>query len=578
MKVSTYNKDGSLLLEEEFKNLLPESFAIFSPDRSIMTIEEDDLNLLNTKGNSLKKTLLLNQFSSLFQIEYNNYLGSGLYEKYNTFFYNNFKSISDELIINGYNELSELLKSYSRGTLENENILYSYNNESKHKYTYSALSTSYWFDVLFYCALRRGYRRFRHPDTIPLYILTSFLNLINRYYYILRKIESLKGGSDILKNQIITLAPYANLHKRGERLSLNTSAFLIKILNSLFKSSYSNLQIHYSLIAIINGLAHKVHDNSYLMFEDLIIKKEDESCVFKLDDYARNPKYELSLTDSEISGLYLQDENNKLLIKLRTYLQDIEGDYLIAYKEKFENQVLSNAEEFFELNETNNWKKYKFHYVHEIKKLAELKNPWDPDECYYTILFDNDNPYSLLSITNKCLIADLFTILKKNKSTSQYHLYKGIISLNFIKSKYINQELPPTIAAIEKAKKYINIIYNGRIVIDRYKESIKTLIDDFFLMHDTKIKITDIAPRKFDGGFNLKLVYNFIGILISKGIITESAKKTDLLILKEAYKDGLTTKPVAERKHDINDYSYGPIADYQCKVNTLVDGFMKGQE
>ena len=246
---------------------------------------------------------------------------------------------------------------------------------------------------------------------------------------------------------------------------------------------------------------------------------------------------------------------------------------------KFEKEIESDYEEYCSNYETKDWSNYKIYYKNEIRKRASEKNDTDPEECYYKMLFPYYASNDMVSISD--IIADLFTILKENKSKDQYSLYKGIICLNYIKQQIKNEELglvDEASNAVKKAIRYIMPIYDGRHVNKDYKKSIKTIIDEFMNLEDTRDNITDIIPNTFDGGFNLKLVYNFIGLLKFYNIVKDKGDLTiDGVIREYAKEHGLTADGTSHRKLYINEWESSDIlsGNYQTAVKALVEEYQK---
>ena len=197
----------------------------------------------------------------------------------------------------------------------------------------------------------------------------------------------------------------------------------------------------------------------------------------------------------------------------------------------------------------------------------------------------------MVSIRDKDIIASLFTTLKANNDTDQYSLYKGIICLNYVKNEeQKKKEAPisneeqekkedPISKAVHNALEYIRPIYDGFYVDKDYKHLIKTIIDKFMKMQETRKNIADLRPSTFDGDFNLELVYNFIGVLRSYGIIIKGNKFMDRFIrgkANERGQRGLTNDHTSERKKYITRWKSSDImsGDYQTAVEALVKQYL----
>ena len=172
----------------------------------------------------------------------------------------------------------------------------------------------------------------------------------------------------------------------------------------------------------------------------------------------------------------------------------------------------------------------------------------------------------MLDICNPKIIVGLFNKLKKKNHKDQTRLYWCMICWNYLKKQTDD-------SALDKAKRYIEPIYNGDFVIGAYKKKIRLILDAFFSMPDIEKEITKKEPQGFDGGFNLKLVYNYLGLLIKKEVLYKKGKEIDKIINEKAVSKGLTKRPNVERKHYINDWNLGnqPILPYISDLEKLVE-------
>lgn len=513
MKITTFNEHGNVLEEHDYGNLAPKCFLEFNPSQPIFSLEEDDLNIILSKSMSPEKTNLVDQFKSAFEIDFSLFSKS-TYNKYRNIEQTYSSLMKDSIIKSVDKELSVLLKDYS----------IKYKSSKLSPCASEILLSEKWIDVLLYHAFNSGIRnrRAKDPDSA---LLKSFLNLLSRYYYALKRQFEIGNLGVKTEVQLTILRPYINLYKSlyGRPIGLD-NRFYERLLFSLHVSNYKNKCVHYNLIALIEQLAGATtNEMCHFKIKDSKESDGNKEYTFVLSNYAHKERNELLITDLEIDSFRIRhSEDNEALKEVSNLLYDIYNEHLKANKEKFEKEVQSDYEDYCDANGTTDWRKYKLYYKDRIRQRALAKKGTDPEECYYNILFSYDTSDGLLSIRDKDIIADLFELLILNNDKDQYPLFKGIICLNYIKQQIENEE-QGTIGdevsnAVTKAIRYIMPIYDGRHVNKDYKESIKTIIDGFMNLEDTRDNITDIIPNTFDGGFNLELVYSFIGLLKSRGI------------------------------------------------------------
>ena len=113
MKITTFNEHGNVLEEHDYGNLAPKCFLEFNPSQPIFSLEEDELNIINSKSSSLKKTILENQFRAAFEIDYSLFLDSE-YNKYRNIEQTYSSLLQDSIIESVDKELSVLIKICSK--------------------------------------------------------------------------------------------------------------------------------------------------------------------------------------------------------------------------------------------------------------------------------------------------------------------------------------------------------------------------------------------------------------------------------------------------------------------------------
>ena len=292
MKITKLDKYGNVVTEKDYGNLAPKCYLEFNPNLPIYSIEEDDLNIIQAKGMSFKKTILIKQLIAAFEIDFNLFCESQ-YNKYRDLGQVFSDLMQDRIIESADKDLSVLLKNYSI-----------YNNLSKQSPRASeVLLSGKWPDVLLFHALKSSLRNRKAEDPHSA-ILISLLNLFSRYYYALKRQFEIGGNYDVrVEEQLITLRPYINLYKSLYVIPVGFyGGFFDRLLVSLSVSKFQNRCVHYNLIALINQLASST-TNDMCCFLITESKKTHTQNVFSLSDYAHNERCTITLNDLEIASL-----------------------------------------------------------------------------------------------------------------------------------------------------------------------------------------------------------------------------------------------------------------------------------
>ena len=138
-----------------------------------------------------------------------------------------------------------------------------------------------------------------------------------------------------------------------------------------------------------------------------------------------------------------------------------------------------------------------------------------------------------------------------------------MISYNYIKVKSGEIQNDEVTKTIEVVKQFLEPLYESKFVNKGFKNHIDDFVNSFLWLHDVRLLITKVTPNKFEGNFNLKLIYNFLGLLSEKNIISRKGKQIDVFLRDKAIENGLLSQKV-ERKHYINDYMVGRINDMRA--------------
>ena len=531
MKITTFNEHGNVLEEHDYGNLAPKCFLEFNPSQPIFTIEEDELNILNSKPKSFEMSILKKQLKAAFEIDYSLFCESS---------WNKYGNIEEFL---SYPMKDYMIKSVDRRLSALFKYYYRFNPSMFYLHASEILLSDYWLEVLLFHALITS-RRNRSAEDPHSALLISFLNVLRKCYYALKKNPEIGYYDKRIEERLTTLKPYLYItisqNKRHPEKYINFyNGFFDRLLVSLSVSKFQNRCVHYNLIAMIKQLASRIKGGRYPVFDDLQKYKKGKLYKFYLSNFAQKIQYIVTLYDLEIDSFRIHPYDDAFE-EVSKCLKNIYDGHLKANKVKFENQVDYAYHRYCSENGTVKWEKYERYYQDSILPNGIGDNYTKSPECYYNILLSNDSPEKDLDICNKDIIADLFVTLKNNNDKDQYPLFQGIISLNYIKLNIKKEKLGIigniVSKAVQQAIRYILPIYEGdsAYVNSLYQNDIKDIIDEFMDMQEIKGLITKVEPRTFKCGFNLKLVFNFIGFLQEKGIITAPVTRIHTDIKKHA--------------------------------------------
>ena len=367
MKITTFNEHGNVLEEHDYGNLAPKCFLEFNPSQPIFSLEEDDLNIILSKSMSPEKTNLVDQFKSAFEIDCSLFSKS-TYNKYRNIEQTYSSLMKDSIIKSVDKELSVLLKDYS----------IKYKSSKLSPCASVILLSEKWIDVLLYHAYHAYHafnsgirnRRAKDPDSA---LLISFLNLLSRYYYALKRQFEIGNLGVKTEEQLTILRPYINLYKSlyGRPVGFD-NGFYERLLLSLHVSNYQNKCVHYNLIVLIGQLAGATtNEMCHFMFRDLGEIREAKEYKICLSSELERKQYEITLSDSDILSFMNPTPDNKDFNKVRETLSKIYNKYSDANKKSWENEVLSGYEEYRFDNKTADWGTYKI----EWKKRVFPYNP-----------------------------------------------------------------------------------------------------------------------------------------------------------------------------------------------------------
>ena len=182
-----------------------------------------------------------------------------------------------------------------------------------------------------------------------------------------------------------------------------------------------------------------------------------------------------------------------------------------------------------------------------FKKLDKLKadNPYPEDtpiedvatpKCYLAFLAENLSGKLIDWKENNPLVNGLMYLIYIKQGQNIVYVAKEVTVMN-----YIIEHMADAVDAtddeallnetIEKALDFIDVIFCDEFIGKaNSSESLKSKFRVILRDSELRKKLTQISPNKFNGGFNLVLVYNVIGLLMNQGLIKKNYSKMDSVI------------------------------------------------
>lgn len=181
-------------------------------------------------------------------------------------------------------------------------------------------------------------------------------------------------------------------------------------------------------------------------------------------------------------------------------------------------------------------------------------------DCYIGYLLDYDDPVCKIEIdVHNTLIEDILYLLFRNSNKGVLRLLQIIYLLNYIKDRIgpvdeVSPERAAIIRTIDKVLEYIQFIFTDDCRANVVSEQeLKTIFREILSYNKISSELNIIKPRNFEGGFNLNLTYNIIGLLHNLGYF----KKAVSLIDKEIANDNQKRNPnfkIKERRKAIETW------------------------
>ena len=586
MKITTYNPDGSVKEVRGLNASCIEQTNDYRPDRCSIILPKEDIDTLNRRSNSYSGRLLLDFWKRPFQSDYLSYIQSSYTQI--GFGGIEIKSIvqqgeSDITIIECDAILASIMKingSISRGGYEEiVDIVAKHVELAGIKICYS----ENWIKVMVYHAakstIRGHYKTYQYPDNLG--FVVSLQNLFNRYYNALQRAK--KIGINLpqeLERQMSVLYPFTNGAKNIEAIHryYKSDTFYKKAIISMSTIGDCRSNEIYELLYCIEYYMSFSFHNELLGFS---INKNPMSPVGKyvVNLYDSNGDInEVELTSQELRNIGETPDDSKYS-DIYSLLVDIYKGYSSENRSKWEKQLLTGVDELARKSKQSvyNWASYYDEVRNRILNKRNAGNKlYEPQFCFYLLVCDNLDPEKPIKF-DRIIIKELLQILITNrnnyKNENQEGLYEYMFKLDFIKEQF-----RPTTAR-GRALQYVSCLFDedNNIVAPMMRTTLRSIMSDFIWLKSAEDIISQILPKNFERGFNLQLIYNFLGMLSEEtAIFNAGAKKIDNYIYLKNVEKGIITPPdntknPIERKSYILNYDKEdqPICNFKKEAEAI---------
>ena len=177
-------------------------------------------------------------------------------------------------------------------------------------------------------------------------------------------------------------------------------------------------------------------------------------------------------------------------------------------------------------------------------------------KCYLAFLAENIYSGELIDWEeNNSLVNGLMYLIYIKQGKDIVYIAKEVTVFNYIiehMADAIDVTDDETLLneTIEKALNFIDVIFGEEFIgksnsSDSLKSKFRVILRD----SELRKKITQINPNKFNGGFNLVLVYNVIGLFMNQGLIKGKYSKIDSEIAKANRQFSLKGKLLERRSY-----------------------------
>ena len=591
MRVTYYDKDGKVTETKDFGNKASDVVLNYDDTKLFFQIPESIIKSARSTKDKLERLYLLEQLRFLIEYDYELYTKSELCDKQDV-------EMSCYLRNIGCKDIEGM-----EPTLNDNNINYQPNQ------AFSEMRD-------------RLFRHIRQKHATNLSdIRHRLINTTKRNNIQYSRIVRDSLSKDSCYNQVYLysdeltpevcyllslLAPLGDISEKqiyGESL-FKDNKFLLSIARALYRTNGINRSVLYNLLRLFMPTTYKTTQlQGVLGFSTSTIAQEGDSFEIHSIDELGDEIESYSFTKSDLVKLFSISATDKPL------LEEIVNKFRDEFDRYGERQQDTVAKEFkreFVTNSSvitpNDWTRLLDKWYKELQSKYETncdeEHLYVSPYCLYGIVLHYEDPEEMLCITEP-LTRDVIFCYAKNRNIKRIPMYKVMFSLNYIKAKargenvtrstpQPNNEPAVTLplldsykypeaecdTAISQAMEYISPLFNSNFLAAKTNaESFQRLFFSILNLKEIKPRMCE-TPLKTFKSFNLRLVYNIIGLLIDQNYIIEKASKIDNVIKESRISKG---EKYPRRREEITNYSqkgynlpYGYIARYEL-IKPILD-------
>lgn len=524
MIIKHLSNNGTELDVQTFHYDYPRHITTFIDSEPIDYIGDDVLWNINERGSiDNEEEVILNDVAKCLSLDYSLYLESEkcrhIHQLINEECYVEYKR---------HNTLEDLLRIFNQRTIT---------KEEKEKSILSEYKKS-------------SYQRiYEEAGIIPIEILMeifiehlrdyaslnakSFLNLIYKYYRIVKELSETYEDDECLQIQLCILRPFVTTASKPDASAFSADfsnlKFVRKIIYSLKELSMLDRSLLFNFVYALNNLPKDVNTPSMLglISKTIPAQTNTENIIIHLNK-ADGSVIELNFDNSDwLSFKGEKEDYCRVKDKVIEIITEAYKEFLTIKEKAWINSVHKDATIYNKGNLLieSVWREYYYSLLNDIREARTIvKNLYDTNFCFDNILYNRCSPkYHPIEI-DYAFANDLVEVLRINKCKDQEYLYRRFSEFNYIiKESFcdahsieheINEDRKRGMDTVDLMMQSLNGIYNSEFIEDcdnilpYFKRIIKTiLLNDKFLP-----LVTRNRPRTYP--FNLSLLLNIIGVFL----------------------------------------------------------------
>lgn len=572
MRVTYYDKDGKVTETKDFGDKASDVVLNYDDTKLFFQIPESIIKSARSKKDKLERLYLLEQLRFLIEYDYELYTKSELCDKQDV-------------------EMSCYLRDIGCKDIEGM------------KPTQSDNDSNYQPNPVF--AEMRD-RLFRHATNLS-DIRHRLINTTKRNNIQYSRIVRDPLSKDSCYNQVYLysdeltpevcyllslLAPLGDISEKQiyEESLFKDNKFLLSIARALYRTNGINRSVLYNLLRLFMPTTYKTTQlQGVLGFSTSTIAQEGDSFEIHSIDELGDEIESYSFKKSDLVKLFSISATDKPLLeeivnKFRDEFDRYGERQQDTVEKEFKREFITNSSEIT----PNDWTRLLDKWYKELQSKYETncdeEHLYVSPYCLYGIVLHYEDPEEMLCITEP-LTRDVIFCYAKNRNIKRIPMYKVMFSLNYIKAKAANLEYNLSKSsepkheidkehsipvdpeqdkkyseAIKRAISFIEPIFksNNRTSIIS-EQDLRKLFVDILNIDEVKRCICKKPYKKFDS-FNIRMVYNIIGLLIDAGYFLKDAAKGLADEIEEYHKANGENLP--RLRENINNYAKGYDSPY----------------